>query len=110
MTRARDSGLTSLALASPRQALRARPGWSERKQLYGPNRKGFRQAIEQIDRGIAQTALDPAHIGAIDFGRESQRFLGHAALQPKSLNIAGNKPSGLHAPRQVGCRLLIHGI
>lgn len=65
-------------------------------QHSGFNPEGLCELVEDSDGGIAGSALDIAHIGAVDSGFISKPFLAPALLGAKAAQIAGEALTDIH--------------
>jgi hypothetical protein len=63
------------------------------EQLFDIRREGASQFFENRDRRILQSTFKTADIGPVDPGIDGKRFLGQAALQPKTPDISREDPA-----------------
>ena len=63
------------------------------EQLLDIRREGVGQFFENRDCRILQSTFETADIGAVDPGIDGKRFLGQAAIQPKTPDISRDNPA-----------------
>ena len=68
------------------------------------------KALKDVNGGVLEPALEPAHISTIDSSVYRQVLLRERPTNPKPTKISRNERPHFHAHRRSSCDLLNHGV
>jgi hypothetical protein len=66
------------------------------------------KAIQDIDRRVFFSPLEPTNVGPINPGVEGESLLGEASPHPNSPQVPGHQRSPIHDLRRTACGVLNH--
>jgi hypothetical protein len=104
----------TLRFCWPSPALERLRDWFARlglyEQLADVDGESLGKAVEDGDRRVLHSALDPAYIAPVDVRLERQAVLREIALHSKSSQIPSHKFPPLHSSRRAPCGISNHGL